>query len=105
MTTTEAPKYPAPAALETTRAAAEHNLATLTAALRGLPKLAPLERARTAKTLLVAAQRILADINREAVYSATRQLPYRVVAAELGVTKVAINKTVQQYRKTHQEEA
>jgi HAMP domain-containing protein len=105
MTTTEAPKFPAPAALETSRAAAEHDLASLTAGLRKLERLAPLERARSAKVLLVAAQRILADVNRQAVYDATRSLRYDVVAAELGITNAAINRTVQQYNKARPEVA
>jgi hypothetical protein len=94
-TTNTAARQPATAAaLATAAAAAELSLEGLGVALRQLADLGPVERARQAKVLLVAAQRVLAEAHREAVYEATRGRRYEDVAAELGVSKAALNAAV-----------
>lgn len=72
----------------------------LAAAIAGLDALDPIERARQAKALIVDAQRVLADLQREAVYQATRSQSYAEVAEALGVSPVAVNLAVTNHRKT-----
>lgn len=94
------PQPVAAAAVATSEAAADiADLAALVAAIGRLPRRTPVERARQAKALMVAAQRLLADAHREAVYEATRERTYDEVAEELGVSKPAIALAVGQHRR------
>lgn len=94
---------PTAAAQATAQAATQYDLAGLGNAIRRLGDKAPVERARQAKVLLVAAQRLLADAHREAIYEATRGQSYEEVAAALGVTPGAVNLAVTNHRKAHPE--
>lgn len=99
-----APPQPPPAALATAEAAADiADLATLAAAIASLSRRTPVVRAKGAKALMVAAQRLLADAHREAVYEATRDRRYGEVAADLGVSPASVALAVTNHHKAHPE--
>lgn len=86
-----------PATQATADAAAAFDMDDLADGIALLSRLAPIDRARQAKVLGMAARRLLADAHHEAVYAATRGRRWDDVAAELGVSKAAVNLAVTQH--------
>lgn len=74
-----------------------NDLGALARAIEELPTLPPVARAKAAKALAGEAKRLLGLAHREAVFEASRDRPYPEVAAELGVSRAAINVAVTQH--------
>lgn len=71
----------------------------LVRAILRLDVLEPVERARAAAALIQPAQQILGAIRKEAIYEATRTLPYQDVARRLDVKEATINVAISDHKR------